>query len=78
MRFAMRSGSTADDIEINVKSLTNRKPKRVGNLTGADGFIGGAVSCDDRIMNRAPRELNPAKDCCPIQAATSRASRLLR
>jgi len=35
----MRSGSTADDIEINVKSLTNRKPNRVGNLAGADWFI---------------------------------------
>ncbi len=59
MRFAMRSGSTADDIEIKVKSLTNRKPKRVGNRAGADWFIGGAFSCDDRIMNCAPLELNP-------------------
>jgi len=32
----MRSGSTADDIEINVKSLTNKNPKRVGDLAGAD------------------------------------------
>ena len=62
MRFAMRSGSTADDIEINVKSLTNRNPKRVGNLAEADWFIGGAVSCDDRSMNCSASELNPVFD----------------
>ena len=65
MRFAMRSGSTADDIEINVKSLINRKPNRIGNLAGDDWFIGDAVSCDTRIMNCAPRELNPVDGGCP-------------
>jgi hypothetical protein len=57
----MRSVSIADDMEISVKSLINRKPKRVGSRGIARSFIGLEPLLIARSMNCSLKELNAAR-----------------